>query len=44
LLPFLRSGMTLLDCGCGPGSITLDFAEILSPGEVVGLDRTCAHA
>ena len=37
-LPYLRSGMTLLDCGCGPGTITLDFASIVAPGEVVGVD------
>ncbi len=37
-LPHLRPGMSLLDCGCGPGSITVDFAEIVAPGEVVGID------
>lgn len=30
--------MRLLDCGSGPGTITLDLAEIVSPGEVVGID------
>lgn len=38
LLPHLRSGMNLLDCGCGPGSITLGLAEIVAPGQVVGID------
>jgi len=38
LLPYLRPGMSLMDCGCGPGSITLDFAELVSPGKVVGFD------
>ena len=38
LLPHLTPGMTLLDCGCGPGSITLGLAEVVSPGEVVGID------
>lgn len=38
LLPHLRPGMNLLDCGCGPGSITTDFARLLAPGEVTGLD------
>jgi ubiquinone/menaquinone biosynthesis C-methylase UbiE len=39
LLPHLRRGMTVLDCGCGVGSITLDLAEIVAPGPVVGIDR-----
>jgi ubiquinone/menaquinone biosynthesis C-methylase UbiE len=34
----LRPGMRLLDCGCGPGSITLGLAEIVAPGEVIGVD------
>lgn len=38
LLPHLRAGQTLLDVGCGPGTITLDLAERVTPGEVVGLD------
>lgn len=38
LLPYLRPGMNLLDCGCGPGSITSDLAEMLAPGSVVGVD------
>ena len=37
-LPHLRPGMTLLDCGCGPGTITLDFAALVAPAEVVGID------
>jgi ubiquinone/menaquinone biosynthesis C-methylase UbiE len=38
LLPHLRTGMRLLDTGCGPGSITLGLAEAVAPGEVVGID------
>ena len=37
-LPHLRSGMSLLDCGCGPGTMTVDLAEIVAPANVVGID------
>ena len=37
-LPYLRAGMRLLDAGCGPGSITLDLARVVAPGEAVGID------
>jgi ubiquinone/menaquinone biosynthesis C-methylase UbiE len=39
LLPHLSSGQRLLDVGCGPGTITVDLAALISPGEVVALDR-----
>ena len=39
LLPHLRSGQRLLDIGCGPGTITLDLARLVAPGQTVGLDR-----
>jgi ubiquinone/menaquinone biosynthesis C-methylase UbiE len=39
LLGELRPGLELLDVGCGPGTITLDLAERVAPGRVVGLDR-----
>jgi ubiquinone/menaquinone biosynthesis C-methylase UbiE len=38
LLPHLQPGMDVLDCGCGPGSITVGLAEIVSRGNVVGVD------
>lgn len=38
LLPYLKPHMHLLDCGCGPGSITADFAQILHQGSVMGVD------
>ncbi|MEY4545691.1 MAG: hypothetical protein RL685_1886 [Pseudomonadota bacterium] len=38
LLPRLSAGTTVLDVGCGPGSITRGFAERLSSGTVVGVD------
>jgi 2-polyprenyl-3-methyl-5-hydroxy-6-metoxy-1,4-benzoquinol methylase len=34
----LAPGMSLLDVGCGPGTITADFAQRLAPGHVVGID------
>ena len=38
LLPLLRRGASLLDCGCGPGSITCGLARHVAPGAVVGID------
>src|SRR5262245_28992967 len=38
LLPHLRPGMRLVDCGCGPGAITVDLAQAVTPGEVIGID------
>jgi ubiquinone/menaquinone biosynthesis C-methylase UbiE len=38
LAPHLRAGMRLLDCGCGPGSITVDLAQAVAPGEAIGID------
>jgi ubiquinone/menaquinone biosynthesis C-methylase UbiE len=37
-LPHLHPGMSVLDCGCGPGSITADLATAVAPGEVIGID------
>lgn len=38
LVPYLKPTMKLLDCGCGPGSITIDFAHIIHQGEALGVD------
>ena len=38
LLPFLAPGMSVLDVGCGPGSITLDLAAAVAPSVVVGVE------
>lgn len=38
MLPFLAPGMSLLDCGCGPGTITIGFAGRVAPGLVTGVD------
>jgi ubiquinone/menaquinone biosynthesis C-methylase UbiE len=40
LLPQLTPGQALLDVGCGPGTITADLAELVSPGRVTALERT----
>ncbi len=37
-LPHLKKGMSSLDCGCGPGTITIDIARAVSPGDVIGID------
>jgi SAM-dependent methyltransferase len=39
ILPHLRAGMRVLDCGCGPGSITIGLAAAVAPGQAVGIDR-----
>ncbi len=38
LLPHLRSGMRLLDFGCGPGTLTVGLAAAVHPGDVHGID------
>jgi SAM-dependent methyltransferase len=41
--PHLRPGVVLLDCGCGPGSITVGLAELVTPGSVTGVDTDAAQ-
>ncbi|PIL22678.1 hypothetical protein GSI_15371 [Ganoderma sinense ZZ0214-1] len=39
LLPYLKPNMTILDVGCGPGTISTDLAKTYVPeGHVTGLD------
>ena len=38
LKDFLETETDVLDIGCGPGTITLDVANIVFPGKVVGYD------
>ncbi|OAA67659.1 methyltransferase-UbiE family protein [Cordyceps fumosorosea ARSEF 2679] len=39
LLPYLRPHMSILDVGCGPGSITIDLARKVPEGHVVGVEH-----
>ncbi|RIQ11395.1 methyltransferase domain-containing protein [Jiangella rhizosphaerae] len=36
----LTPGTDVLDVGCGPGTITTEFASLVAPGRVVGLDAS----
>lgn len=38
LLPYLESGLSVLDVGCGPGTITADLAALVAPGSVTAVD------
>ncbi|MFF8919235.1 methyltransferase domain-containing protein [Streptomyces sp. NPDC015032] len=40
LIDELRPGMTVLDVGCGPGTITADLAALVAPGRVTAVDTT----
>lgn len=42
LLPHLQPGMSLLDVGCGPGTITVDLAARVAPGRVTAVELTDA--
>ncbi|MCU1367070.1 MAG: methylase [Ilumatobacteraceae bacterium] len=36
----LVPGRVVLDVGCGPGTITVDIAQRVAPGEVIGVDAS----
>ncbi len=38
LLHILRPGVSVLDVGCGPGTLTMEIARRVDPGAVVGMD------
>ena len=40
LLPHLSAGMSVLDVGCGPGTITVDLAASVAPGRVTAVEVT----
>jgi ubiquinone/menaquinone biosynthesis C-methylase UbiE len=40
LLPHLRPGMSLLDIGAGPGTITADLARLVEPGRTTALEAS----
>jgi len=40
LLPHLSSGVSVLDVGCGPGTITGDLASLVTPARVTALEVT----
>ena len=42
LLPVLRPGLSLLDVGSGPGTITADLAARVAPGRVTALETSDA--
>lgn len=38
LLPLLSPGHVVIDCGCGPGTITAGLADAVAPGPVRGIE------
>jgi SAM-dependent methyltransferase len=40
LLPHLQPGMSVLDVGCGPGTITVELAALVAPGRVTAVEVT----
>ena len=42
-LPHLRPGLRVLDCGCGPGSITAGIARRVHPGHLDAIDMDASQ-
>src|SRR5438034_2829724 len=42
LAPHLTSATSVLDLGCGPGTITADIGRLVAPGRVLGIDASAA--
>lgn len=40
LLPHLKPGLSVLDVGCGPGTITADLGARVAPGSVTAVDQS----
>ncbi|KAI1812672.1 ubiE/COQ5 methyltransferase [Poronia punctata] len=40
LLPYIKPYHRILDVGCGPGSITVDFAQLVPEGSVTAIDTS----
>lgn len=38
VVPYLSTGISIIDCGCGPGNITIELAKRVAPGNVIGID------
>lgn len=38
ILPYLKPKASVFDCGCGPGSITLDIADRVAWAQVIDID------
>ncbi|KAG0698934.1 putative methyltransferase-UbiE family [Suillus ampliporus] len=43
LLPHIKPHMHILDIGCGPGTITLDFAQLIPQGHITGIEPSPGH-
>ena len=43
LLPHLKSGMRVLDFGCGPGTISVGLAKAIEPGKLFGIDMEASQ-